>query len=71
MKDFHPETLRKIKKGLLVLCDCGTAHSGRYEKCAKCLTRVCTVCNNSYRKGTDKLCSSCNKKRIKKAEFEL
>lgn len=71
MRDFHPETLRKIKMGMLILCGCGTAHTGKYPKCANCMKRTCQQCGTRYIKGTERLCSACNKRRLARAESGL
>jgi hypothetical protein len=65
-KQYNPETLRKIKFGLMMLCSCGKAHHGKYDKCQQCMKRPCKDCGKGFIKGSKETCSSCMRKRTRK-----
>lgn len=62
-KEYSSETLRKIKSGILILCDCGGTHSGKYLKCSKCLSKPCSNCGTPFIKGGRDVCRKCLVKR--------
>jgi hypothetical protein len=63
MITLSPSTLLKVKRGLMVMCDCGNAHIGRHDKCSKCLTKPCERCKTSFIKGSQRICQACLRKR--------
>jgi hypothetical protein len=64
--EYCAEIERKIKKGLMVRCECGRAHFGKTEKCQQCSKVKCQSCGKGYIKGTTKLCIACERKRLRK-----
>lgn len=63
MIQLSKETLRKIKYGLIVQCECGRTHAGKYEKCQACRGRDCDRCGKRYTFNGSKICTTCVKKR--------
>lgn len=63
------ETKRKLKTGVILLCECGTTHNGKHPKCLKCMSRTCENCNKSYFKGGLKLCNHCINRRNKRSRL--